>query len=134
MWILQWDWWHCALFFINCSKARDCWNVILNWLEHLCEINLKNIPIFNECILFGYPNPPLETNDKMHVINYCIFYIKYYIYIEKLFSKKHFDVHSYQTQLKHAVDIRYEICNKNKTLVKFEKFNFIYNNFWILYL
>ncbi len=31
-------------------------------------------------------------------------------------------------QLKHAIEIEYEICNKNKTLVKFEKLNFIYNN------
>ncbi len=28
-------------------------------------------------------------------------------------------------QLKHAIEIEYEICNKNKTLVKFEKLNFV---------
>ncbi len=83
--------------------------MILNWLEHLSEINLKNIQIFNE---FGYPNPSPETKGKLHVINYCIFYIKYYIYIQKLFNKNHLDVHSCQTQLKHAIEIEYEICNK----------------------
>ncbi len=44
------------------------------------------------------------------------------------FNKNHLDVHSCQMQLKHAIEIEYEICNKNKTLIKFEKFNFIYNN------
>ncbi len=65
-------------------KVRDFWNVVLNWLECLSEINLTNIQIFNECILFGYPNPSPKTKDKIHVINYCIFYIKYYIYIQKI--------------------------------------------------
>ncbi len=121
-------------FFLKCSNVRDFWNMILNWLERLSEINLKNIPIFNECILFGYPNPSPKTKDKIHVINYCMFYIKYYIYIQKLFIKKHLDVYSCQMQLMHAIEIEYGICNKNQTLVKFEKFNFIYNNLWILYL
>ncbi len=31
-------------------------------------------------------------------------------------------------QLKHVIEIEYEICNENKTLVMFEKFNFIYYN------
>ncbi len=30
-------------FLLICSKVRDFWNVILNWLEHLSETNLKNI-------------------------------------------------------------------------------------------
>ncbi len=90
-------------FFLKCSKVRDCWNVILNWLECLSKINMKNILIFNECVLFGYPNPSPEITDKIHVINYCIFYIKYYIYIQRLFSKNHFGVHSCQMQLKHDI-------------------------------
>ncbi len=69
-----------------------------------------------------------KTKDKIYVINYCIFYIKYYIYIQKLFIKNHLDVHSCQMKLKHAIEIEYEICNINKTLVKFEKLNLIYNN------
>ncbi len=88
----------------------------------------KNIPIFNECILFGYPNPSPKTKDKIHVINYCIFYIEYYIYIQNLFNKNHLDIHSCQMQLKQDIEIEYEIYIKKKTLVKFEKFNFIYNN------
>ncbi len=107
-------------FFLKCSKVRDFWNVIPNWLERLSEINLKNIPIFNECILFGYLNPSPKSKNKIHLINNCIFYIKYYIYIQKLFNKNHLDVYSCQMQLKHALEIEYGICNKNQTLVKFE--------------
>ncbi len=38
------------------------------------------------------------------------------------------NVHSCQMQLKHAIDIEYKICIKKQTIVKFEKFNFIYKN------
>ncbi len=47
---------------------------------------------------------------------------------QDLFNKNHLDVHSCQMQLNHTIEIEYEICNKNKTLVTLEKFNFIYNN------
>ncbi len=43
-------------FFLKCSKVTDFWNMILNWLEHLNEINLKNI--------FGYPNPSPKQKTK----------------------------------------------------------------------
>ncbi len=86
--------------------------------------NFKNEPLtISRNILI---NP--EKMDKIHVINNCIFHIKYYIYIQKLFNKNHLDVHSCQMQLKHAIEIEYEIYNNNKTLGKFEKFNTIYNN------
>ncbi len=88
--------------------------MIQNWLERLSEINLKNIPIFNECILFGYRNPSPKTKHKIYIVNYCIFYIKYYIYIQNPFNKNHLDVHSCQMQLKHVTEIEYEICNKKK--------------------
>ncbi len=67
---------------------------------------------------------PLQKMNKLYVINYCILYIKYYIYFRKLFNHNNLDVQCCQMQLKHAIEIEYEICNKNKTLVKFEKFNF----------
>ncbi len=101
------------------QEHRDYWNVILNWLERLSKINLKNIPIFIECILFGYPNPSPKTKDKIHVINYCIFYIKYYIYIQKLFNKNHLDVHSCKMQLKQKKqNTRYVIKTKHQLSLK----------------
>ncbi len=101
-------------FFLKCSKVRDFWNVILNWLECLSEINFKNIPTFNKCILFGYPNPSPKTKDKIHVINYCIFYIKYYIYIQTFFLTKTTLMYILaKMQLKIAIEIEFDL-NKRK--------------------
>ncbi len=38
-------------FFLKCSKVKEFWNMMKNWLEQLSELNLKNIPIFNEYII-----------------------------------------------------------------------------------
>ncbi len=62
----------------------------------------------------------LLTNMQLYILNI--------ISTPKSCLTKNLDVHSCQAQLKHAIEIEYEICNKNKTLVKFEKFNCIYNN------
>ncbi len=86
----------------------------INWLEQLSKLNLKNIPIFNECIIFGLPDIIPETRETIHVINFCIFYIKYYIYIQRLFNNNPLDVYSCQAQLKCAVKSEYEICKKKK--------------------
>ncbi len=63
--------------FLNIQNSEIFWNVNLNLLKRLSEINLKNIPIFNECILFGFPNRSPKTKDKVLVINYCIWHIIY---------------------------------------------------------
>ncbi len=88
--------------------------MMINWLGQLSELNLKNSPIFNECIIFGFPDPIPETREKIHVINLCIFDIKYYIYIQRLFNNNQLDVYSCQAQLKCALKTKYEICKKNK--------------------
>ncbi len=49
------------------------------------------------------------------------------IKVQKLFNKKQPCCTFLPMQLKQAIEIEYEICNKNKTLVKFENLNFIYN-------
>ncbi len=41
-------------------------------------------------------------------------------------NKIHLDVHTCQMQLQQYIEIEYEICNKNQTIDKFEKFNLIY--------
>ncbi len=65
-------------------------------------------------IIFGFSDPIPETREKIHVINFCIFYIKYYIYIQRLSNKNQLDVYSCQAQLKCALKTEYEICNKKK--------------------
>ncbi len=64
-------------FFLKCAKIKEFWNMIINWLY------LLNIPISNKCIIFGFPGPTPETREKIHVINFCIFYIKSYISIQR---------------------------------------------------
>ncbi len=63
-------------FFLKCSKVKEFWNMMINWLKQLTELNLQNILIFNECIMFGFPDPILETGEKICAFNFCIFYIK----------------------------------------------------------
>ncbi len=100
--------------------------IILNYLskKFLCNMLMLSIYDRNSSTLLEFCG----------TINSDNFYIKYYIYIQKLFNKNHLDVHFCQMQLKHAIEREYVICNKTITLFKFEKFNFIYNNIWILYL
>ncbi len=81
---------------------------------------LNRVIPYNKCLYYIKINECCNEVDdivhfflkcsKIHVINYCIFYIKYYIYIQKLFNKNHLDVHSCQMQLKH-LEIECEICN-----------------------
>ncbi len=63
---------------------------MIDWLEQLSELNLKNIPIFHELSPDFIP----ETREKIHVIKLCIFYINYYIYIQRLFNNNQLDVYS----------------------------------------
>ncbi len=65
-------------------KPKEFWNMMINWLTQLSVLNLKNIPIFNKCTILGFPDPIPEPSEKIHVINICIFFIKYYIYIQRL--------------------------------------------------
>ncbi len=59
-----------------------------------------------ECILIGFP----ETSDGILVLNYCILYTKYYIYIHQLFKNNLLDPYVYQTQIKVALNIERSIC------------------------
>ncbi len=73
-----------------------------------------------------------RRKEKIHVLNYCILYTKYYIYIQKLFQNNSLDVYACQMQTNAALEIELKICKKNKnTMHKFENFYFnmnIYNN------
>ncbi len=62
---------------IKCPKEAEFWSYWFNWWEQLFGIKIKNNPVIEECIMFGFP---LNT-EAMQVLNYCIRYTKYYIYI-----------------------------------------------------
>ncbi len=63
-------------------------------------------------------DPIPEITRKISVINLCIFYIKYYIYIQWLYNNNYLDLYSRQTQLKAAIEIEYEICKKEQNTCK----------------
>ncbi len=58
----------------------------------------------------------------MQVVNFCILYAKYYIYIQRLFNNNTLCLYACLTQLKQALKIEENICIKNK----YEEF--IYDN------
>ncbi len=49
-------------------------------------------------------------------------------YIEKLKGNKKLDLYACQVQIKHALEIEFNICKKNKTLEKFDNFQLLYEN------
>ncbi len=83
-------------FFFHCPKVKIFWNSILQWLENISNLQLRNSPILKECLIFGFPECNTVVKGNMSVINFCIIYIKYYIYIytQRLFNNKQLDVYS----------------------------------------
>ncbi len=52
------------------------WKRWARWWENITNFNIREEDHIHKSILFGFPG----TSD---VINYCILYAKYYIYLEK---------------------------------------------------
>ncbi len=81
----------------------------------------------HESIFFGFPG----SSDGVNVINYCILYAKYYIYLEKLKdnNKKpsfNLDFLGYLCYLKEILKMEQNICLKRNQIVKFDKFKVIF--------
>ncbi len=64
----------------------------------------------------------------MQVLNICILYTKYYIYIQRLFNNNIIELHTCLNQHKQAFKTEENICKKNNKKEKSLKFNFIYEN------
>ncbi len=60
----------------------------------------------------GFP----ETSDDILILNYCILYTKYYIFIQRLFNKNELDLYVCQTQVKLALNIEHSICKKEMNI------------------
>ncbi len=78
---------------------------------------------------FGFP----WRSDDAIVINNCILYAKHHIYLEKLKENKNqnafnIDFLGYLSKLKYILKIEKSICTHNNQSIKFNKFNFIYDN------
>ncbi len=64
----------------------------------------------------------------MQVLNFCILYTKYYIYIQCLFKNNDLDLYACLKQLKQAMDIEFNICKRLNSDKKFFKYKFINDN------
>ncbi len=85
-------------------------NTINHLYDHECV--LPTFRCIEECILNGFP----ETSDDILVLNYCILYTKYYIFIERLFNNNELDLYVCQTQVKLALNIEHSICKKEMNI------------------
>ncbi len=111
-------------FFIRCLKVKEFWLHRLNWWENLSGIVIRNNQVIEECILFGFPS----NSDVMQVLNICILYAKYYIYIQHLFNNNILDLYTCLNKLKQALQTEEYICKQNNKKENFRKYNFIYEN------
>ncbi len=91
-----------------------------NWWKILTNQDVINqYNDVQECILMGFP----ETSDDIIVLNYCILYTEYYIFIQRLFNNNELDLYVCQPQVKLALNIEHSICKKRNENQKFIKFS-----------
>ncbi len=93
-------------FFIRCLKVKEFWLHWFNLWANLSDIVIKNSQVIEECLLFGFPS----TSDVMQVLNFCILYAKYYIYIQRLFNTNTPDHYTCLNQLKQTLKTEENIC------------------------
>ncbi len=65
-------------FFIDCKSLLFFWKSWVKWWENITNFNIRKEDHIHESILFGFA----VTSDGVIVINYCLLYAKYYIYLE----------------------------------------------------
>ncbi len=71
-------------------------------------ILVRNSQVIEQCILFDFPS----NSDVMQVLNLCILYAKYYIYIQRLFINDTLDLYPCLIQLKQALKAEENIYKK----------------------
>ncbi len=95
----------------------------------MAGLNIRDELHIHESILFVF----IGRSDDAIVINYCILYSKHDIYLEKLEENKlqntfNIDFFGYLSKHKYILKIEKSICTHNNQSIKFNKFNFIYDN------
>ncbi len=115
-------------FFFHCMNVREFWKLILNSLETISNLQLKCSPILEECIIFSFPEGNISIREEISVINFCIIYIKYYIYFQRLFNNNLLDVNASKFVIKSVLETEKDICTRNGKTAHFGKHNFIYGN------
>ncbi len=57
-----------------------------------------------------------KTSDDILVLNYCILYTKYYIFIQPLFNNNELDLYVCQTLVKLTLNIEHSLCKKEMNI------------------
>ncbi len=71
------------------------------WWFSITKVDIRHVSHLQENILFGF----VGSNGITDVLNYCILYAKYYIYIQRLFNQNKHDGYAYMTLLKNTLTI-----------------------------
>ncbi len=71
--------------FLYCLKVH--WT---KWWNSVRKIGIRKTNNLEECVLFGF-----SGNDNLtQLLNYCMIYTKYYIYIQKLFITDNLELYA----------------------------------------
>ncbi len=71
--------------------------------------------------MFGF-----SGNDNLtQVLNYCMVYMKYYIYIQRLFDNNNLELYAYLTLIKYNLNIECQICKNSNRADRVERVFFI---------
>ncbi len=113
---------------IDCKPNNQFWKCWAKWLHSLTGFNIRDYPHIQESILFGFP----ADSDDAIALNYCILYAKHFIYREKLNNQNMLtiDLLAWLSHLKYTMKIEKNICFAKTQIVKFDKFNNIYDNLY----
>jgi len=115
-------------YLIQCYTTKQFWKSFRNWWSGLtenCDIFHIDFSINDEInVIFGFPG----GTEDIAVLNYCIIYAKYFIYLQKINDKQSIDFYSFLPFLKHKLKIIKTINQKNNTEHRFQKYDKIYVN------
>ncbi len=110
--------------FRYCPKVHTFWELWANWWNSINKIYIRKANDLEECILFGF-----SGNDNLtQVLNYCMMYTKYYIYIQRLSANNHLELYAYLILLKYNLNIECQICKHNNRTDKFGRILFLHDN------
>ncbi len=90
----------------------------------MTETDIRHVDHLQENILFGF----VSSNGIIDVLNYCILYAKYYIYIQSLSNQNKLDVYAYLTLLKNTLTIEQQISININKLDKFKQISIVYDH------
>jgi hypothetical protein len=110
-------------FFLFCPIAHNFWNTFFTWWNGLGDIKIQTeYECLDKCILFGFP----PRGEIFEVLNFCILNAKYYIHNKKLLDENNIEFLQFLYILKFKLKIEHDICEKNNTPQRFDKFIFMY--------